>query len=74
MSADFSIPEDLFITPESTADESASDEGALALYFIYDSHCPWSYATTPLVNAISEAYPEMNLNLMHCAIEMGTMH
>ncbi|RTR37616.1 protein-disulfide isomerase [Shewanella canadensis] len=36
------------------------------LYFIYDSHCPWSYAATPVVNALSEAYPEMNIHLLHC--------
>ncbi|NRD74081.1 protein-disulfide isomerase [Shewanella sp. VB17] len=39
----------------------------LSLYFIYDSHCPWSYAATPLVNALSQAYPEMAIHLMHCA-------
>lgn len=37
------------------------------LYFIYDSHCPWSYATTPLVNALEKAYPEMMIHLCHCA-------
>ena len=37
------------------------------LYFIYDSHCPWSYAATSLVNCISNAYPEMSLNLWHSA-------
>ncbi|ABV36669.1 conserved hypothetical protein [Shewanella sediminis HAW-EB3] len=37
------------------------------LYFIYDSHCPWSYAATPVVNALSEAYPEMNIHTLHCA-------
>jgi len=36
------------------------------LFFIYDSHCPWSYATTPLVNALNEALPEITLNLWHC--------
>ena len=72
MSADFSIPEDLLTTLESTADEPASDEVTLELYFIYDSHCPWSYAATPLVNVISEAFPEMKINLMHCAHFNGT--
>jgi protein-disulfide isomerase-like protein with CxxC motif len=67
MSNEFLIPEDLLIIPESTAEQAASDEADLALYFIYDSHCPWSYAATPLVNAISEAFPEMKINLMHCA-------
>jgi protein-disulfide isomerase-like protein with CxxC motif len=37
------------------------------LYFIYDSHCPWSYATTPLVNAISETFPEIEIQIWHCA-------
>tara|TARA_R110001583_G_scaffold16561_6_gene67786 strand:- start:17417 stop:18016 length:600 start_codon:yes stop_codon:yes gene_type:complete len=37
------------------------------LYFIYDSHCPWSYATTPLVNAISENFPEIEIHIWHCA-------
>jgi len=37
------------------------------LFFIYDSHCPWSYATTPLVNCIAKAFPEMPLNLRHSA-------
>jgi protein-disulfide isomerase-like protein with CxxC motif len=37
------------------------------LFFIYDSHCPWSYATTPLVNAVSKLLPELPINLWHCA-------
>jgi protein-disulfide isomerase-like protein with CxxC motif len=37
------------------------------LYFIYDSHCPWSYAATPLVVALDEAFPEMELHAWHCA-------
>lgn len=37
------------------------------LYFIYDSHCPWSYATTPLVNAIRDNFPEMEIHIWHCA-------
>ncbi|GLX77198.1 hypothetical protein tinsulaeT_05380 [Thalassotalea insulae] len=37
------------------------------LFFIYDSHCPWSYAATQLVNRISDAFPKMPVNLMHCA-------
>ena len=40
---------------------------ATELFFIYDSHCPWSYATTPLVQAISDAFPEIELHLWHCA-------
>lgn len=37
------------------------------LYFIYDSHCPWSYAATPLVVALSDAFPDMELHAWHCA-------
>lgn len=37
------------------------------LFYIYDTHCPWSYATLPLVNEIASAYPEFTLNLLHCA-------
>jgi len=37
------------------------------LYFIYDSHCPWSYATTPLVVALDNAFPEMEVHAWHCA-------
>lgn len=40
---------------------------AAELFFIYDSHCPWSYAATPLVNAVNQALPEVALNLWHCA-------
>lgn len=42
------------------------------LYFIYDSHCPWSYASMPLVNALSEAYPEIMINAWHCAYYSGS--
>ena len=41
------------------------------LYFIYDSHCPWSYATTTLVNKLAEAFPEMSINAWHCAYYNG---
>jgi len=37
------------------------------LFFIYDTHCPWSYATLPLVNEIQQAFPEMKLHLWHAA-------
>lgn len=37
------------------------------LYFIYDSHCPWSYAATPLVIALDDAFPEMEVHAWHCA-------
>ena len=42
------------------------------LYFIYDSHCPWSYATTPLVNALSESFPEMEIHNWHCGHYIGS--
>ncbi|QOL25117.1 hypothetical protein LP316_12515 [Thalassotalea sp. LPB0316] len=41
------------------------------LIFIYDSHCPWSYAATPLVEAIAQAYPDIKLNLWHCGHYQG---
>ncbi|ARD21173.1 protein-disulfide isomerase [Shewanella japonica] len=41
------------------------------LYFIYDSHCPWSYATNPIVNALQDAYPKMKVHLLHTAHYMG---
>ncbi|MEW6991280.1 hypothetical protein AADZ91_11365 [Colwelliaceae bacterium 6441] len=44
------------------------------LFFIYDSHCPWSYAATPLVKNICNAFPEMRLQLMHCAYYDGDNH
>jgi len=40
---------------------------ASELFFIYDTHCPWSYVTTPLVKAIHHALPEININLWHSA-------
>ena len=39
----------------------------LELYFVFDSHCPWSYASTPILNALNEEYPEMTMHLLHCA-------
>ena len=41
------------------------------LYFIYDSHCPWSYATNVLVNSIAEACPEIEIHFWHCAYYDG---
>jgi putative protein-disulfide isomerase len=37
------------------------------LFFIYDTHCPWSFATTSLVKEIANTYPNISLNLWHCA-------
>ena len=41
------------------------------LFFIYDSHCPWSYVTTKLVNEINNAFPDITLNLWHTAFFDG---
>ena len=37
------------------------------LFFIYDSHCPWSYATTQLVNEIAKALPKIKIHFLHGA-------
>jgi len=37
------------------------------LYFVFDSHCPWSYASTSLVNAIAKSYPDIDITMWHCA-------
>ncbi|WP_440873818.1 hypothetical protein [Thalassotalea sp. PLHSN55] len=36
------------------------------LFFLYDSHCPWSYKATQLVKHIHQAYPKITVNLFHC--------
>lgn len=41
------------------------------LYFVFDSHCPWSYAATPIVNELQQAYPDMTVHLLHCAHYIG---
>lgn len=41
------------------------------LFFIYDTHCPWSYVTTPLINAVSRELPQVNINLWHNAYYDG---
>ena len=41
---------------------------SVQLFFLYDSHCPWSFAATPLVNKIQQAYPEITLHLWHSAL------
>jgi protein-disulfide isomerase-like protein with CxxC motif len=40
---------------------------ASELFFIYDTHCPWSYVSTPLIKAIHQAFPEITMNLWHSA-------
>ncbi len=44
---------------------------AIELFFIYDTHCPWSYAATPLVNEINAALPSVNIHLWHNAYYDG---
>jgi protein-disulfide isomerase-like protein with CxxC motif len=41
------------------------------LFFLYDSHCPWSYVATKLVNEINQAFPSITLNLWHAAFFDG---
>lgn len=41
------------------------------LFFLYDSHCPWSYVATKLVNEIHDAFPDIALNLWHTAFFDG---
>ncbi len=41
------------------------------LFFLYDSHCPWSYAATPLVNTIIESFPDIALHTWHVAYFQG---
>ncbi len=41
------------------------------LFFLYDSHCPWSYVATKLVNEINNAFPDITLNLWHTAFFDG---
>lgn len=44
-----------------------TSSSSVQLFFLYDSHCPWSFAATPLVNEIHQAYPEIELHLWHSA-------
>lgn len=37
------------------------------LFFLYDSHCPWSYQATKLVKEIHQTYPKITIHLLHCA-------
>ncbi len=41
------------------------------LYFIYDSHCPWSYAALPIVEALQKADPELEFHAWHFAHYTG---
>jgi len=35
------------------------------LFYIYDSHCPWSYASTILVEKVLSAFPSISFRAMH---------
>jgi protein-disulfide isomerase-like protein with CxxC motif len=35
------------------------------LFYIYDSHCPWSYASAVLVEKVLSAFPTITLRAMH---------
>ena len=48
-----------------------TEEVPAQLFFLYDSHCPWSYVATKLVNEINNAFPDMALNLWHTAFFDG---
>jgi len=50
----------------------SSKELSAELFFLYDSHCPWSYAATPLINEISKSFPNISLNLWHSAFFDGS--
>ena len=49
------------------ANQKDKHQDPLTLYFIYDSHCPWSYATTPVVAELINAFEFSDLHLLHCA-------
>jgi protein-disulfide isomerase-like protein with CxxC motif len=38
------------------------------LLFIYDTHCPWSYAVAPLINEINQHFPNIKINYWHNAV------
>ncbi len=38
------------------------------LLFIYDTHCPWSYAATALINEINQHLPNIKINYWHNAV------
>jgi protein-disulfide isomerase-like protein with CxxC motif len=41
------------------------------LFFIYDSHCPWSYAATQLVNEVEKSLPDIKIHFWHGAYFEG---
>lgn len=51
-----------------------SKEISAELFFLYDTHCPWSYVATKLVNEINMAFPDITLHLWHTAFFDGSTH
>lgn len=41
------------------------------IYFIYDTHCPWSYATTALVAAVEKQLPQIKVHYLHSGLYDG---
>ena len=41
------------------------------LFYIYDSHCPWSYASTVLVEKVLSAFPSITFRAMHISYYDG---
>ncbi len=41
------------------------------LFFIYDTHCPWSYAATPLVENIAQHFTDITIHFWHSAFFDG---
>lgn len=42
------------------------------LYFIYDLYCPWSYASTALLNRIKDKFTQLEIHLCPCDHYSGT--
>ena len=38
------------------------------LLFIYDTHCPWSYAATAFINEIHQHLPDIKIHYWHSAV------
>ena len=53
--------------PSANVKNNNNFETTIELFYIYDTHCPWSYATTKLTNEIAKAFPQIKINLWHCA-------
>lgn len=49
-----------------------SKKSSAELFFLYDTHCPWSFVTTQLVNEIHQAFPEFIIHLWHTAFFDGS--